>query len=117
MYDDAPVRIICPEEVAILIYDEQLGRHLGRQGPFPFRHNGLIGADDTNTRISAVAQFGIKPRAAFLALIICDLENSALIHLEPRRRAGIASDQVDRRAVRIEIGNQFLEDFSWAALY
>ena len=48
MQNQTPLAYVCPEEIAILVDDEKLGGNLRGQPPFPFRHDRLGGADDSD---------------------------------------------------------------------
>ena len=76
MDDDSPVGVIGPEEIAILVHDEQLGRYLRCERPFPLRHDRLIGADDADPRIAMSTKLCVEPRSSFFSLIIGDLVDS-----------------------------------------
>ena len=98
--DEAPLAAVGPEEVAIFIDDEELRGDARGEPPFPFGHDGLGGADDSDGGVVARFQFGQEAGAAGRIGIVGDARN---FPVEAGRDAGEAGYQIDFDAGSINL--------------
>jgi hypothetical protein len=116
--DDARVKTVQPEVIAVFVQHESFHRQLPGQPPFPFGHNGLGRADEASDRVLAGAQLGEEPPASLRARVIRYTKHGAGVRIESGRRASVAGDNVDDDiAVSfVNAGNEIFVESARAAL-
>ena len=116
MQNEAPLAPIGPEEITVLVDDEKLCGDFCREPPFPFGHDRLGRADDSDGGVVARLQFAEQLRAAFGLGVIGHARYGSS---KTNGRAGEARDQIDHGLLAedlIKFGNQRVEEMARAAL-